>query len=297
MQTKASGMRYTCIFALMFSAIILLSGHDATARDLKFGSDIDKKTAEISPGGVAIFELSLINPGNDMITVSVDVESVNPLKTYAIPQKTIIPGVSEMSSLTQAPINANTNTNTKPKKWYLLNDGVTHVPVYSSYIYVEVPREIYYSHYHNYTLKVHVTATTKDAADASSIKENIAQIHEYELSIILNPDFVNHIKPLDETINLNYHSNGNEITNIISSGSKAYKREDGKINGVIYVNQTQSINDSKLILPAKISGKAANENSDISINSSGGQGKAIIDASTIIVLIISAAVIFIAIRV
>lgn len=265
-----------CAFMLAF---FLLAVHNGFAANLKFGSDVDKKNIVLSPGERKVFTYSFLNPGNDPIRVAINVNGndLKPLKVSVVPPVVMIPGINTLpmkNSLASV-----------SQKWYLLEDGITHIPIYNAYIYVEAPDELYDYQIHDYILMVHASAATVSSSNVHSIKETVMQRHDYKLTVKLSPAFVGHIKPHDEIINLNFHKKGNTILEKEKS-TFTVDEDDGSI---VYVNRTEFEEKKRDMIDInRISGHL--------IDNDSGREKTLIDRNTIIVLILCIAALIVSTR-
>ncbi len=215
--------RIAIIVPVFIGFFMLYTVSDVVALNLRVGSDVDRKTIVLSPGETRAFMFSFLNAGDVPVTVKIDADSISPLDVN------IVPGIIEMpAAKTGIP-------RILPDEWYLLDDGITHVPVYKSLVYVQAPYTLYSSEIHDYVLNVHVSAGVDDKEYRSSIRETIMQVHEYQLKIHLSDSFISHIKSLDESINLDFRKSINPMT--YAGKSKAHDKEDD--DTVIYVNSTQ----------------------------------------------------------
>lgn len=278
----------TCAFLLFVLVLVLIVPRSVFAADLKFGSDVDKRSVEISPGGKGVFEVSFLNLGDVPISVGIDAECAGPLEVSVITDRVIIPSAYSLPATWDSMI-------FPPKRWYLLDDGVTHIPVYNAYISVQAPDELYVHQLHDYTLRVSISASSPEGTGVQSIRENIVQVHDYKLILKLSPDFENNIRRSDDRINLSFYKKGNEV--LRNKPSKPVM-EDGSLgsqndSSVIYVNEIQPDvkNELKIRDSGKVQGSVIMENTD-------GKGKDIFNresATTIAILVICCAALLISI--
>lgn len=288
--------KYLIFMIVLIMTILVFTVHNAFALNLNFGSDIDTRVIVLSPGQRGGFQLSFVNPGDAAISVhvdAIDAESFEPLKVSVIADTVVIPGIQE--SLTKNPLIPG------PGKWYILDDGITHIPIYNSYIYVEAPFEIYQDQLHDYVLTVDTMAALYDPNNALSIKENIAQNHEYKLTVKLSQEFENHIKHDDEGINLNFNKKWNKVieNQPLSQKNKNGLDEPKNDEQHIYYNNE----DASLLKNQNVNGVNESISGDIispytkdnEYNTEDGAGSRT-GASTIVVIIVCAIALILAMR-
>ncbi len=207
---------FLAFLAVMFATVTSASG----SQPLSLGSDMDSRYAEMSPGDIKTFQLSMLSTGDEELMVEIGVAHDGPLKVTAMPSEIMMTPDGDKD--TQA--------------WYLLGDGMTHRPIYRSSIMVEAPQSIEPGQFHDQKIRVSVRAVSAGSLKGEGIKENIRQQHEYEVDIRLTDEFFPTLKAPKEKIDLSYDRND------ISSIQKGDVGEQGKDRADIeYINFSRNM--------------------------------------------------------